>query len=194
MTLCHQSLLVAQNCQTSSRVVNTLLNLFITFVPHTQGVANTHTFAQQLASIMPPRSRRDKSASISSIAEAAGAVNGSMPPPSPPSRSSPATRRKTSLGKAGPSAPSIPAPQSAHTPKKPSVAKYLLAVIISLLAEAAAHTVASTFHTGELAIISKRNPSPYTTAGLITWKSTLLALYWFGGFDGTSLLCKHTEY
>lgn len=107
-----------------------------------------------------------------------------MPPPSPPLRSSPTTRRKSSAAKSSSGLPPIPPSQSASAPAKPSVSQFVLVVIISLFAEAAAQTIASTFGSGELAAISRRNASHFTTIGLVTWKSTLLGIYWFGGFDG----------
>lgn len=132
------------------------------------------------------RSRREKSASVSSAA--APAVNGSMPPPSPPSsstRSSPvATRRKApSVSKA--TVPGqIPQPKSAHAPEKPSIIGFLAAVVVSLVAEAVGQQAASVYNTGELARISKHNVNVYEIGGLLAWKVILLGICWFGGFDG----------
>lgn len=134
--------------------------------------------------IMPPRSRREKSASVSS---AAAAVNGSMPPPSPPMsppRASPVTRRKAPSVSKPASTASIPAPTSAHAPRKTSIPKFALALVISLIAELGANEVASWTNTGELAQYSKRDVNWPEIIGLISWKVALLAICWFGGYDG----------
>lgn len=133
-----------------------------------------------------PRSRREKSASVSSAA--APALNGSMPPPSPPSssmRSSPvATRRKAPSASKAAIPGQISPPKSAHAPGKPSVARFLVAAVVSLIAEGVGQEAASIYNTGELARISKRDVDWFEIGGLVTWKMTLLAICWFGGFDG----------
>lgn len=139
------------------------------------------------------RSRREKSSSVSSAA--APVVNGSMPPPSPPSssmRSSPvATRRKApSVSKAAVPGQISP-PKSAHAPEKPFVSRFVLAAVVSLVAEGIGQEAASIYNTGELARISKRDVNWFEIGGLVTWKLTLLAICWFGGFDGKNLfMCR----
>jgi hypothetical protein len=54
----------------------------------------------------------------------------------------------------------------------------LSTLLYSLLAE---------IGTGELASISKRLESWLDAAGLLVWRAVLLAVCWFGGFDGTSM-------
>ncbi|KAK5937078.1 hypothetical protein PMZ80_010618 [Knufia obscura] len=114
-----------------------------------------------------------------------------MPPPSPPSsstRSSPvATRRKApSVSKAAAIA-NLPPPKSAHGPEKPSVLGFVVAAVVSLVAEGLAHEAASIYNTGELARISKRDATWYEIGGLLTWKITLLATCWFGGLDAVDV-------
>lgn len=60
----------------------------------------------------------------------------------------------------------------------------MLAVAISLIAEAGGQTVVSIVGGGELASISKLDASPYETGGLLAWKILLLGICWYGGLDG----------
>lgn len=140
-----------------------------------------------------PRSRRAKSQSISSNIEEDVLVNGSMPPPSPPSsRASPnlTRHRKTpsaangapvaithAVPKQGATIPSIPA-------HRPGVAKFILVVILSSLAEATLQSVASQVGGGDLATISKHSEDWVEVVALLAWKFFTLGVYWFGGFDG----------
>lgn len=134
------------------------------------------------------RSKREKSASVSSAT--APIVNGSMLPPSSSpvpvsARTSPtATRRKAPSVSRVAGSSTTPSAKSAHAPVRPSNSKFVLAVIISLVAEAAGQTGASVIGAGELASISKLDASPYETGGLLAWKILLLGICWYGGLDG----------
>lgn len=64
---------------------------------------------------------------------------------------------------------------------------FVVAAVVSLVAEGLAHEAASIYNTGELARISKRDATWYEIGGLLTWKITLLATCWFGGLDGNEL-------
>ena len=140
---------------------------------------------------MPPRSRRDKSASISSAG--IPAVNGIMGPPSPiaqtSNRSSPsATRRKApSISKATPG--SVPVPKTAHGPAKVSNTSFVAVIVTSLLAQSAARFI---FNTGELGLAANHEPSWYQIGGQLTWKILLQGICWYGGYDGEYFYsCAH---
>ncbi|KAK5072063.1 hypothetical protein LTR64_004159 [Lithohypha guttulata] len=142
----------------------------------------------------PPKER-------SSLISAATLVNGEMPaPPLPPSpaRSSPAaTRRKAPSVSQMAGTSSIPPAKSAHAPKKPSIAKYVLAVIISFVAEAAGQTAGrlAPINLGgsvELAAVSRGVVTDLETAGYVAWKIGFLTVCWFGGLDAVDVASLNT--
>lgn len=133
--------------------------------------------------------RRAKSQSISSqtarLAEVMALQDDTMPPPSSALRARTSmTRSKTPIVDEIIPADSTPTLKTAVGPQNPSLAGYIGVVVISLLAEAATNFAASFVTPGDLAAISKHVDNPYETAALIAWKSTLLAIMWFAGFDG----------
>lgn len=104
------------------------------------------------------------------------------------------TRQKTPVVEEVTAVDTTPALKSAVGPQSPSVGRYLGVVVISLLAEAATNFTASFVTPGDLAAISKHVDNPYETVALIAWKSTLLAIMWFGGFDGKHALGLKSTY
>lgn len=56
--------------------------------------------------------------------------------------------------------------------------------MVSLVAEGAAQSVASLVDTGDLASVSRRDLALVEFGGLLAWRIALMALYWFGDFDG----------
>lgn len=146
--------------------------------PHIHGAGSSTNMAG---------SRRRKSQSVASTADANG-----MPPPASPSLTNPALSRKprsrsttSPLGSPKPTGSGL----SNSAPVSPqSLSKYVAAVVLSILVEAGLQSLTSAFlGTGELAAVSKRSDSWLEIGGLLAWKIALITFYWFGGFDGTLL-------
>jgi len=127
-----------------------------------------------------------KPTSASSFADANGVYSSPMPASTV---SAPATRTRA-RSTASPSEPAIVSPPAAGQPRRiskiPSTIQFIVVVILSFALESLLQSVVSQFGVGDLAAISKHSESWEEIAGLLGWKVTQLALYWFGNFDGKS--------
>jgi hypothetical protein len=69
----------------------------------------------------------------------------------------------------------------------PVTLQFPLVVVLSFSLSTLLYSLIAEIGTGELASISKHSESWLDAAGLLAWKAVLLAVCWFGGFDGTTL-------
>lgn len=138
------------------------------------------------SSNMPPRQRREKSQSAD--------ANG-MPPPAAPASKSPspvATRHKrTRSTNNQPGSPRQLAQalttRPHQTAEEIAPGKFLIAVVINLALSTLLRRAAVAYTPvgrGALSTISKNNPTESEAFGLLAWRIAVLAVYWFGGYDG----------
>lgn len=125
-----------------------------------------------------------KSQSISSAAD----INGMLPPPTPASKSGTPARKPRSRSTTSPPGspkPVVNAARPAAAPTAEGLGRYAAVVLLSFVFEAVLMSgVSQFFSTGELAAVSKKDPSELDIAGLASWKLALLSVYWYSGFDG----------
>ena len=142
-----------------------------------------------LPSAQPPSvamARHAKSQSISSDTPNAKVVK--TPAPKFPTPVKAAARRSAASPPASPS--SAFTPVRSTPPRKsqiPFPLQFPLVVILSFSLSTLLYSFIAEIGTGELASISKHSESWLDAAGLLAWKAVLLAVSWFGGFDGTTL-------
>ena len=108
------------------------------------------------------------------------------PQPKFPTASRATARRSAASPPASPAlsfAPvrSMPLPRS----QIPVSLQFPLVVVLSFSLSTLLYSLIAEIGTGELASISKHLESWLDAAGLLGWKAVLLAVCWFGGFDGT---------
>lgn len=74
-------------------------------------------------------------------------------------------------------------PQPALTAKVPTVLRFPLLVLFSLTLSSVLYTAASSFTAGDLSSVSRSIDDWWQVAGLIGWKTTELAVGWWGEYD-----------
>jgi hypothetical protein len=132
-------------------------------------------------------SRRSKSQSVSSTADA----NGNMPPPITPASALTKPARKP-RSRSTTSPPGSPRPvvvvpsKSAQTTSARGIGNYVATLVMSITVEGVLQSLSSqSLGTGELAAISRVPESWFEIVALLVYKIALLSFYWFSGFDGT---------
>ncbi len=66
----------------------------------------------------------------------------------------------------------------------PAALRFPLVVILSFTLSSVLFSIVAEITAGDLAAISKHTESWAEITGLLGWKVVLLAVCWFGGFDG----------
>lgn len=160
---------------------------------HDPQISHPITSTDASSSTAMARRARQKSQSVSS---ASADANGMPPPPVPASKSpSPvaARHKRTKSTNSQTASPRQLAQALTTRPHQQAteagLSRYAFAVFSSFLCSAALRYVTANFTplgSGALSAFSK-NPdqSPYTTA-LPFWRILVLAVFWFGGYDGAS--------
>ena len=128
--------------------------------------------------------RPAKSQSVSSDTPNTKTGKTAQPKLSTPARAT--ARRSAASPPASPSSSFAPVRSNpARKSLVPHVLQYPLVVVLSFSLSTLVYSLIAEIGTGELASISKRLESWLDAAGLLAWRAVLLAVCWFGGFDGT---------
>ena len=142
---------------------------------------------------MPPRRRRDENSQSASSATAD--VNGMLPPASPASKSAAlATTRHKRTRSSGSQAASPRQLAQALTTRPHQEAteaapmKFIAAAITYLVLSYGLRELSKQYMSsgsGVLGAFSKVPTSEFHALSLLGWRIFVLAIYWFGGYDGT---------
>lgn len=134
---------------------------------------------------MAPRGRA-KSQSISSDIPNAKVVK--TPPPKYPTPVRAAARRAAASPSASPVGAFTPVrTKPARKSQIPKSLQFPLVVVLSFSLSSLLYSLVAEVGAGDLAAISIHTESWLDVAGLLAWKTVLLAVCWFGGFDGMRL-------
>jgi hypothetical protein len=74
-----------------------------------------------------------------------------------------------------------------QTERIPAPARFVFAVLSSLVLSSALFTLTSVITIGDLGLISKHLEKWWEVGGLIAWRAVELGLAWVLGFDGKSI-------
>ena len=78
----------------------------------------------------------------------------------------------------------VPVPPLKQPSKIPSVLRFPILVITSMVASSAMYSLTSQIGTGDLAGVNKRRDEWWEIAAVLGWKATELAVGWWGEYDG----------
>lgn len=82
----------------------------------------------------------------------------------------------------------VPVPPLTQPSKIPNALRFPILVFASMALSSLTYSLTSQFGTGDLATVMKRRDEWWEIGGLLAWKSTELAIGWWGEFDGDSFL------
>lgn len=82
------------------------------------------------------------------------------------------------------SAKAVPVPPLSQPSRIPNALRFPTLVLASMALSSSVYSLTSQFGTGDLATVMQRRDEWWEIGGLLTWKSTELAIGWWGEYDG----------